>query len=222
MAHLLSFKDFAGALNRLRNGLKYYNGGEEQDLDDLINTVSELGDELMIMRDWTCLANEFRKGEHKAHRTKRLNEYAKVMIKENNRPQEERKPFAKLRNASILTNILVATASESKRIKELSETLVKYIINEGDTFIQARQLGPYFVYLPYCQILCLNEKHSERIEIWGEEKLSKFKTQCVETGAMDKKTKKRKYESDDATTELQMAGGSVVTGCMSPFLNFTC
>jgi hypothetical protein len=166
----LSLEDFTGTIARLRNRLPYYDG-KEQDLNDLIIATSELVDELKIIRDWTCLANEFRRDERSTCRTRRLGEYAKVMIKENNRPEEERKPFADLRHSSISTNLLVATASETRRIIGFSGPLVKYIIKHGDKFIQARQLCSYFIYVPYCQVLCSDEKISASIEIWGKGRL---------------------------------------------------
>ncbi|KAG4282272.1 hypothetical protein FPRO04_13316 [Fusarium proliferatum] len=212
----LSLDDYVGFLSRLRLGLEYYDG-DEQEINGLIETASEFQDELEIIRDWTCLANEFRRGERKSHRTKRLNEYVKAMIKEQSRPEGERKPFAELGKGSIFMNLLVATASETQKITRFSETSVKYIINHYSTFIQRRKLGPYFIYLPYCQVLC---SYHEEYTIGGKENMSEFETACAKTATAMSQRKKRKRESNDTTTEPRTAEISVVAGRMSSVLRF--
>ncbi|KAH7187110.1 hypothetical protein BKA60DRAFT_643837 [Fusarium oxysporum] len=206
----LTLDDYLSFSLRLRRGLVYYDGNEQK-LDTVINSVSELRDELTIMRDWTCLANELRRGERKPHRTKRIIEYAKAAFDENSKKysKEQRKPFKDLQQASLLTNVLVAAAVETKNIAGFSETMVKYILNHGDDFIQRRKLVPYFQYPPFCRALWPNQNKEASAKCWGQQ-MTDFENACSTKALVESKGKKRKDRFNDVTTEPQTVEGSVV------------
>ncbi|KAH7186450.1 hypothetical protein DER44DRAFT_190546 [Fusarium oxysporum] len=146
----LSIHDYVNFSFRLRKRLPYYNG-DEHELDLAVESITELLDELKILRDWTCMANELRRGEHKAHRVKRLDEYLQAMFggKHAKLTEEQKKRFYNLQEAGLITNILTATAIDTRAVKNLSPASIKYICDQGQKFIDRRALAPHLCYFSF-------------------------------------------------------------------------
>ncbi|KAF4469738.1 hypothetical protein FALBO_3359 [Fusarium albosuccineum] len=190
----LSLDDFVKFSFRMRKVLPYYNG-DEQELNHVIDAMSDLLGELTILRDWICIADEWRQEYHKS-RTKRLEEYLTVMFGEKNKmlSEEQKSIFERLKKASLYTNLLTATAVEMKTVKGLSPNLVKYICDGGDKFIERRKLKPYFIHLPFHK--SLSKMRDKAALHWGED-MSGFNDACGEKALSQMNDKKRKLAPTD-------------------------
>lgn len=200
----LSIHDYVNFSFRLRKRLPYYNG-DEHELDLAVESITELLDELKILRDWTCMANELRRGEHKAHRVKRLDEYLQAMFggKHAKLTEEQKKRFYNLQEAGLITNILTATAIDTRAVKNLSPASIKYICDQGQKFIDRRALAPHLCYFSfYDSLSTMRQAPILSMSCW-ERELEDFEKSCALNALSQKRGKKRKKPPTTTTTEPQ-------------------